>query len=283
MRTQHSQRVQRAVVGAVVTAATACGTVVACGPAGAQARSPQAATASSYGKVSAHRGGDYGIDNSLKAFKGALSHGIKDIEGDVYFTTDGVGVTHHDNSLSDCHSSRTITGSTWAQVMKLRCADGARPAKLADVLRAFLASSNKTAVFRVEVKHHGESAAAQRAAAKLLVQRLEEKNMTGRAIVQDFSWRNTAATIHAAHPGIRVSCLETDMNLSEVPSAKAKGCYDVSYSAAHWHKGLDEAIHKSGMQVAVWTVDSKATFDKFRDAYHANVIITNVPSKARGW
>jgi glycerophosphoryl diester phosphodiesterase len=283
MRTQQSQRHQRAAVAAAVVAATACGTIVACGPAGARATGAQSVAAASYGRVSAHRGGDYGIDNSLKAFKGALSHGVKDIEGDVYFTTDHVGVMHHDNSLSNCHSSRTITGSTWAQVSKLRCADGARPAKLADVLRAFQASSNTSAVFRVEVKHHGESATAQQAAAKLLVQRLQEKKMTGRAIVQDFSWRTTAGTIHATQPGIRVSCLETDMKLSEVSTAKAKGCYDVSYNAANWHKGLDEAVHKAGMQAAVWTVDNKATFDKFRDAYHANVIITNVPSQALHW
>lgn len=273
MESKQRQRQRRALTAVVVLSATSAGTVVACDSAGA---------AATYGKVSAHRGGDYGIDNSLTAIKGALSHGVKDIEGDVYFTTDHVGVLHHDDSLQSCHSSRTITGSTWAQVSALRCADGARPAKLADALRAFLASSNKSAVFRVEVKHHGESAAGQRAAAKLLVQRLAEKNMTGRAIVQDFAWRNTAATIHAAHPGIRVSCLEKSVSAADVTTAKSKNCYDVSYNAANWHTGLHAAIHGKGMQVAVWTVDTKAQFTKLR-SLHANVIITDVPSQALHW
>lgn len=79
-------------------------------------------------------------------------------------------------------------------------------AQLADVLRAFKASSNKTAVLRVEVKHHDESGAAQQAAARLIVQRLGEQSMIGRAIIQDFNWRTTASTIHAAGSSARVSC-----------------------------------------------------------------------------
>lgn len=239
--------------------------------------------AAAYGTISAHRGGGWGPDNSLKAINGALGAGIRDIEGDVYFTTDDVGVMHHDNSLTDCHSSRTITTSTWAQLISLRCAEGVPLAKLADVLRAFLASSNKSAIFRVEVKHHGESAAQQQAYAKLLVQRLQEKGMQGRAIVQDFNWGTTIGTLHAAQPGLRVSCLQTSVSSAVINAAKSKGCYDISYNYKNWYDGIDEQIHLAGMQAAVYTINDKATFQRFRDDYHANVIITDIPGQALGW
>lgn len=241
------------------------------------------AQAATYGTVSAHRGGGWGPDNSMQAFRGALGAGIKDIEGDVYFTTDDVGVFHHDNALGDCHSSRSITGSTWAQLIGLRCSEGQPLAKLADVLRAFRASSNQTAVLRVEVKHHGESTAAQQAAAKLLVQRLGEQSMIARAIIQDFNWRTTAAAIHAASPTARVSCLQADVSDADISAAKRLHCYDISYNYLRWRDGLHAAIHNQGMLVAVYTIDSEPTFKRFNTELHANVIITDYPGAALGW
>lgn len=272
-RTVRSHIARRA-GAAVLAVAVACGSLVA------TALPAQAAT---YGTISAHRGGGWGPDNSMKAFTGALGAEIRDIEGDVYFTTDDVGVFHHDNALGDCHSARTITGSSWAQLIGLRCTDGVPLAKLADVLRAFRASSNTSAVLRVEVKHHGESAAGQQAAARLLVQRLAEQNMVGRAVIQDFNWRTTAATIHAASSSARVSCLETDVRAADIPTAKSQGCHDLSYNYTNWRDGLNEAIHTRGMLVAVYTVNSAATFRRFRTDLHANVIITDTPGAALGW
>ena len=219
----------------------------------------------------------------MKAFAGALGAGIRDIEGDVYFTTDDIGVFHHDNTLTDCHSNRTITGSTWAQLTGLRCAEGVPLAKLADVLRVFLASKNTSAVLRVEVKHHGESVAGQQAAARRLVQRLREKNMLGRAVIQDFNWRTTAATIRAASPGVRLSCLEAAVTSAEITTAKSKGCTDLSYKYTNWRDGLNADIHTAGLKVAVYTINSESTFRRFRTDLHADVIITDTPGAALGW
>lgn len=271
----------RATVGAVAAWCLALAGCSSDDSTGMSAGIPSASGAS-HVTVSAHRGGDYGADNSLATFRGALSHGLQDIEGDVHFTTDHVGVMHHDDTLTDCHSTRTITGSSWAQLKTLQCEGGSRPALLSEVLDAFRKSTNRSAVLRIEVKHHGESVADQRAAARLLVRRLVAAKMTGRAIVQDFEWRTTATTIRAASPGIRISCLESDASSEAIAEAKTQHCHDVSNKASNWYDGLNGDIHSADMQVAVWTVDSEADFVRARDR-HADVIITDVPSKALHW
>ncbi|WP_446665941.1 glycerophosphodiester phosphodiesterase [Flexivirga sp. B27] len=281
--TRPRRRPARHSTAAVGAVAACCLALAGCGSdsTGTSAGSPSASGASRV-TVSAHRGGDYGADNSLAAFRGALSHGVQDIEGDVHFTTDHVGVMHHDDTLTDCHSTRTITGSSWAQLKTLQCEVGSRPALLSEVLDAFRKSTNRSAVLRIEVKHHGESAADQRAAARLLVGRLVAAKMTDRAIVQDFEWRTTAATIQAASPGIRISCLASDVSSEAIAEAKTQHCHDVSSKASNWHDGLDRDIHGAGMQVAVWTVDSEADFVRAKNR-HADVIITDVPRKALHW
>ena len=241
------------------------------------------AEAATYGTISAHRGGGWGPDNSLKAFKGALAANIDDIEGDVYFTTDDVAVFRHDNSLSACGLNRTITGSSWAQIDQVRCS-GEPLARLTDVAAAFRASPNTNAVLRVELKHPAsQTAAAAQAHARLLVSRLVDRGIAGRSIIQDFDWRTTAATIHAARSTMRVSCLESSVTDAEVATADSKGCYDLSYNYANWRDGLNATIHGKGMKVAVWTVNSASTFTRFRDDLHANVIITDYPGAAKGW
>ncbi|MGI8415357.1 MAG: hypothetical protein ACR2P2_03955 [Nakamurella sp.] len=68
-----------------------------------------------------------------------------------------------------------------------------------------------------------------------------------------FNWRITAATINAASPGARVSCLESTITDAEIGTAKSYGCYDISYDYHHWRDGLDAKIHTQGMLVAVCT------------------------------
>lgn len=267
-------RRRTAVVAGVAAVALAAGILGAAAP----------AHAATYGTISAHRGGEWGPDNSMSAFKGALAAGIKDIEGDVYFTTDDVGVFSHDNLLgANCSPRLTITTSSWAAISGVRCS-GEQPAKLADVMRAFKASPNTAAVLRVESKHPaGQATTTRQADARLLAQRVSEGGMAGRAIIQDFDWRNTAPAIHGFSSTMKVSCLEADVSTADVTTADGKRCYDVSYNHANWHDGLNARIHTAGMQVAVYTVNSSTTFRHFRDDLHANVIITDLPNAARSW
>ena len=232
--------------------------------------------------ISAHRGGQWGPDNSLKAFRGALVGDVRDIEGDVFFTTDGVAVFGHDDALSECGVDRTITGSSWSQIEQVRCS-GEPLARLSEVAAAFRTSPNRSAILRVELKHPAkQSAADARDDARRLVSRLVDYGVADRSIFQDFRWRTTADTVHSARKQLRLSCLESDVSDADVETARSKGCYDVSYDHAKARDGLNEAIHAAGMRVAVWTVDSPGTFARLRDE-GADVIITDSPEAARGW
>jgi glycerophosphoryl diester phosphodiesterase len=282
-------------VGAALTLAAGTAGFVALTTRAPQAREARAAPAApaapgaptapgqaAYGLISAHRGGDWGPDNSLAAFEGALAADLRDIEGDVHFTTDDVAVLGHDDSLSACGQDGTVSASSWAQLEQVRCS-GEPLARLSEVAAAFRGSPNRAAVLRVELKHPaGQVDPEARADAALLVSRLVEYGVADRSVVQDFEWRTTAATVHAALGTMRLSCLESEVSDADVAAARSEGCYDVSYDHTTGRDGLNESIHGAGMRVAVWTVDSPDAFAHVRDE-GADVIITDSPEAARDW
>lgn len=67
--------------------------------------------------VLAHRGGSgYGSENSLDAFRTALSLGATHIETDVRMTRDGVLVLFHDSYLTDGKKTRRISRLNFAEL-----------------------------------------------------------------------------------------------------------------------------------------------------------------------
>ncbi|WP_240686758.1 glycerophosphodiester phosphodiesterase [Amycolatopsis suaedae] len=100
----------------------------------------------------AHRGwhlGDLaGMENSLPAFRQAVTEGYRYLETDVHATSDGVVVVHHD-ALLDRTTDGTgpIARQTWEQVRRAKVGGKAPISRLEDVLEEL-----PDARFNVDVK-----------------------------------------------------------------------------------------------------------------------------------
>lgn len=86
--------------------------------------------------VAAHRGGEFGIPNSLVQFADALENNDADIlEMDLRVTSDGRVVVYHDTQLdgrTDCKGQ--VETTTYAELVRCRRSNGERIALFSDVL-----------------------------------------------------------------------------------------------------------------------------------------------------
>lgn len=87
----------------------------------------------------AHRGGALEAEeNTLPAFRHAVSLGYTHVELDVHATSDGVVVVHHDDNLQRiCGDTRQIAATCWAELQTIRTQGGASVPRLEDVLEEF--------------------------------------------------------------------------------------------------------------------------------------------------
>ncbi|WP_019813218.1 glycerophosphodiester phosphodiesterase family protein, partial [Saccharomonospora saliphila] len=100
----------------------------------------------------AHRGWHVdelaGMENSLPAFRRAVTEGYRYIETDVHATADGVVVVHHDPSLDrTTDGTGPIAGQTWRSVRRARIGGREPVSRLEDVLEEL-----PEAFFNVDVK-----------------------------------------------------------------------------------------------------------------------------------
>ncbi len=100
----------------------------------------------------AHRGwhlGDLeGLENSLPAFRQAVTEGYRYLETDVHATSDGVVVVHHDASLDRAtDGAGLISRQTWAQLRNVKIGGRVPLSRLEEVLEEL-----PEARFNIDVK-----------------------------------------------------------------------------------------------------------------------------------
>lgn len=207
--------------------------------------------------VTAHRGCHAACpENSLPAFeKAAESGNYYAAECDIYPTTDGVWVvTHDDYAIRHFFSFGKITEMTFEEVKKLHYSfdkefwnytDASIPS-LDEYLDAFAGSSVRP---EIEIKSSGTDGLED------VVSTIEEKGFTEKAIIISFNI-DQLEKVHELNPDIELWYLTNEITDEEISDAKAAGC---EYIGADY-RDVDEASIKnvtdSGLQVALWTVDS---------------------------
>ncbi len=106
-----------------------------------------------YSRIAAHRGGAMEQpENTLEAFRHAISVGADEVELDIHLSADGVAVVHHDATLERMTDGHGPIGNlSLAALQRLRVAgsDSARIPTLQDAL-ALMSSSSLT--LRLEIK-----------------------------------------------------------------------------------------------------------------------------------
>lgn len=212
-----------------------------------------------YPRAFVHRGWHYGeldgMENSLSAFRRAVSEGYQYLETDVHATSDGVVVVHHDAVLDRTTDlSGPIARQPW-QVVRTAKIGGREPvSRLEDVLEEL-----PDALLNIDVKASW--------AIDPLIATLRRMNAYGRVCVASFSEARLERVRRSAGDG-----LLTSMGTKAIARLWAAGRLPAFVRGRRGHqriaqvpvrqgrltivdKRLIVAARRRGIEVHVWTID----------------------------
>jgi len=210
-------------------------------------------------------------ENTLAAFRYAISAGVDFVEMDVAITRDDVPVISHDPVL---RSGETIRRLAFAGLRRI---DPTVPS-----LDEVLALDGVR--FNIEMKSYPEAPELtpppERCAA-LLLDSIRRRGLEGRVIVQSFDFRILHAMRRAA-PEIRLAALvETDRpDFAAVVREAAADIMAPGFRTVTAEKVA--AAHAAGIPVVPWTANTAADWRRLVDA-GVDGIITDDPAALIAW
>jgi glycerophosphoryl diester phosphodiesterase len=192
--------------------------------------------------VIAHRGASaVELENSLAAFRAAGRLGADGVELDIHATADGALIVHHDATIA----GDPIPSSTTERIRAHRLANGEAPPLLEEALAAIDA---RLRVY-VEVKTLPASADTH-----LLAVLDQGPNPAGYA-VHGFDHR-ILARLGRRRPGLPRGVLSTSYPVNPVAPLRDAGATALWQDRALVDAELVKAVHQTGAQLIVWTVDA---------------------------
>ncbi|MGI6316679.1 MAG: glycerophosphodiester phosphodiesterase [Christensenellales bacterium] len=233
-------------------------------------------------KIQAHRGASaYAPENTLAAFQKAIEMGADGVELDVHFSSDGVLVVTHDDTVDRCsNGTGLVAAHTLAELKALDFSNavpgfaGERIPTLAEVF-SLLKSSG--VLINIEIKVGGVPYPGIEAACLRLIR---EMNMEQQVMFSSFN-HLTLREIHQAAPGISLGILYMCGMVDPWLYCKYIGADAIHCS---WQNlvmpGLVEGCHANGIKVHPWTVDDPKILALAKQA-GVDAVITNVPDVAR--
>ena len=225
-------------------------------------------------KVIAHRGYwdcEGSAQNSIASLQKAQDLRIYGSEFDVWMTSDGVLVVHHDADIEGLK----IEDTPFAQIKDFRLKNGEK----LPTLEAYLhqGKKDKKTKLILEIKPHSTKDKEDRAAAAI-VKMVEKAGVKKQTEYISFSL-NICKELVRLDPKAEVAYLNGDLSPQELKSLKITGIdynLKVLQTKKHW---IDEA-RKLKMTVNVWTVNNKADIQKMIDA-GVDFITTDRPTVAK--
>lgn len=208
----------------------------------------------------AHRGGAYhpeieGLENTLAAFKHAVTLGYDYLETDVHVTSDGVLLAFHDavlDRVTDVEGA--IADLTLDDVRQALVGGREQVPTLAQLFDEF-----PRARFNIDIKSDGAVAA--------LAKFIEEREAWDRVLVGSFSPQRMAAFRRLTGGRVPTSAGPVEVAIFRlVPSARLAdwltrhrvAALQIPYKRGRWtiaSAGLVRRAHATGKHVHVWTVD----------------------------
>ena len=208
----------------------------------------------------AHRGGAYhpeieGLENTMAAFRHAVSLGYRHLETDVHVTRDGVLLAFHDTML-DRVTDRvgSIAETSYADVQRALIGGRERVPTLAELFDAF-----PDARFNIDLKSHG--------AVEALAGFLDEREAWDRVVVGSFSVRRMRAfrsrtagrVATSAHPlEVAAYVVLPSARLARRLTRDRPRVLQVPHRRGRLvvaSAGLVRRAHANGLDVHVWTID----------------------------
>jgi glycerophosphoryl diester phosphodiesterase len=241
--------------------------------------------------VVAHRGGALlWPENSLLAYRNALTLGADFLETDVHLTADDEIVVIHDPTLNRTTTAsgavRALSRAALADV-RLKAADGTvtgeRIPTLADLLDV-LAPSPARLLLEIKVDSMRQPYPSIEEKALALV---KARGLLDRVVVMAFE-DATVRRVRALEPGVRTTLLvgRGRVDRARVPATEAVrwatdvGATDLGID----HRLLDAAVvtaaRAAGLRVAAWTVNEEAAIRRVLDL-GVDLVISDRPDLVR--
>ena len=227
----------------------------------------------------AHRGGAEEFpENTLRAFRHAVSLGYTHVETDVHATADGVAVAFHDDTLDRVTDGRGVVGElTWSQLQRARVA-GTDPIVRLDELLEELPDT------RVNIDPKSDDAVEP------LIEVLLRLDAVERVCVCSFSDRRTQRVRDRIGDSLCVGAGPRGIARLLAASARLPAVGSLDYHAAQIpvrSRGLTlvrpvtvGAAHRHGIAVHVWTIDEPAEMRRLLDM-GVDGIMTDRPAVLR--
>ncbi len=224
-------------------------------------------------KIIAHRGAhtDGASENSIAALKKAMDANYYGIELDIWITTDGQLVVHHDGVASGL----TFANCTYDQIKNLRLSNGEALPTFDSFISTFKEKmGSSTSKLIIEIKTHAALARSLAATDKAM-QMVEAAGLKDRVEYIAFSY-DVCKRIVANQPDAMVGYLNGDKTPATILADGIRSIdYNMSPLTAHpeWIKECREL----GMISNVWTVNTVTDMLRFT-GYGIDYITTDAPA-----
>ena len=233
-------------------------------------------------------------ENTIPAFKYAISEGVDALELDLAVTKDNVLVVSHDPMINDKICSGGPTGVaihtlTLAEVKKYDCGSKRNPLFSTQIpvpgttIPTFDEVLDLAPLgnfdFNVETKispSRPELTPSPEEFVQLMLVSIRKHNVAKRIILQSFDFR-TLHAMKALEPEIRLSALYSGKPKDFVAIAKESGAGIISPEQHLVTPEQVSAAHADHLEVVPWTADTPAEWDKLIAA-HVDAIISDDPA-----
>lgn len=217
--------------------------------------------------VIAHRGASAREpENSLAAFRAAATLGADAVELDIHATADGALIVHHDELIERAHAIPRLTAD---QVRTFRLPNGE---PLPTLEQALAAVGTRLQVF-IEVK-----SLDPRFDGRLLDAMQRGPNPSSYAI-HSFDHR-IVRRLGLVRPGLRCGVLSSSYPIRPLAALADAGATILWQERTMVDRPLADALHGSGMQLLVWTVDDAADMQRLLEL-GVDGLCSNRPDVAR--
>lgn len=227
----------------------------------------------------AHRGGSQlAPENTLAAFRNALTLSVDTVEMDVQMSHDGHLVVFHDNTVERLTNAKgNILDLDYVTLRSLNAAahfPGSWPvAEQIPTLREVLELVRGRVQVQIEIKTSQRDGVIGRYPhiAEAVVDEVRATDMLRHAVVISFDWE-TLATVKTLEPTLATGAIVSDKAWNPhaehaldtlVQQVKAVGCEWVAVDYKLFTPAMLELLHKHDLQLGLWTVNTLELLQNF--------------------
>ncbi len=243
--------------------------------------------------VHAHRGGaGLAPENTLAAFRNALSLGADVLEMDLHVTADGEVVVIHDPTLERTTNGRGfVRATTLADLQRFDAGSwfnarfaGERIPTLRAVLELVRTAGDGRVRLNIETKYEASVPPPPPDFEDRVLRLIREAGLADRVIIQSFYYPSLAR-VKTLDRSVLTAALRaaTDPAPDPVAVVRAAPADIYSPSVRLVTRDVVDALHRAGIPVVPWTVDDPAQMERLVEmgigALRGDGIITNFPDR----